>query len=289
MAGDLSGTLPNPTVARINGVALGSTVATAGRLLIASGTQWVSTAVSGDATLAASGALTLGATIARTNAAQTWSALQQFNDGDLALKGSASGTTKLHAAAAAGTTDQTLPAINGGIVVATQTRAANGLYATLLPITDFRNIDGSAMAAAASAGKFGYTITFGTSAGIIGEAAQGNTKTDDAMAELLLPPWYVAAAAVTITANVKLIGTGVAGTHTAQVKAWRTANDGSQGADLGPGSATNITAGGADIAFVLTSASLNPGDRVMIELETILQETGAANPLTAVINSVRIS
>lgn len=58
-SGDLSGTYPGPTVARINGVALGATTATAGRLLIANGTQWNSTAMSGDATLASNGSLTL--------------------------------------------------------------------------------------------------------------------------------------------------------------------------------------------------------------------------------------
>jgi len=56
--GDLSGTYPNPTVAQINGVGLGSTTATSGNLLIGSGTQWVTRTVSGDATINSTGAVT---------------------------------------------------------------------------------------------------------------------------------------------------------------------------------------------------------------------------------------
>lgn len=47
------------SVVKINGVALGSTAATAGNLLIGDGTQWVTHVLSGDATLAAGGALTV--------------------------------------------------------------------------------------------------------------------------------------------------------------------------------------------------------------------------------------
>lgn len=57
--GDLSGTLPSPTVAKINGVTLGSTTATAGNVLIGSGTQWVTQAITGAVSLTSGGVTAL--------------------------------------------------------------------------------------------------------------------------------------------------------------------------------------------------------------------------------------
>lgn len=47
------------TVAKINGVALGSTAATSGNVLIGSGAQWITQTISGDASLGSTGILTV--------------------------------------------------------------------------------------------------------------------------------------------------------------------------------------------------------------------------------------
>jgi hypothetical protein len=165
---------------------------------------------------------------------------------------------------------------------------ANGLFPTTLRFADFKNLDGSALAAAASAGKFGQTVTLGTAQRLVSEAANSNTKTDDAVVEYILPQAYIAGQGVTATVNASITGAGTLTTKTAQIKAYRVAADGSMGADIGPGAGVAITAGGADIPFAIAGATLNPGDKLLLEIETVLTETAASN-MVANINSVRIS
>jgi hypothetical protein len=107
--GDLSGTYPNPAVAKINGVALGSTTASSGALLVGSGTQWVTKALSGDATLASTGAITVTKT------------------GGVSLTGAATAT---YVAPTAWTpTDNSGAALSFSGVSATYTRIGNIVFA----------------------------------------------------------------------------------------------------------------------------------------------------------------
>lgn len=157
-----------------------------------------------------------------------------------------------------------------------------------IPLLSARNTDGSVIAAAASSGKFGCSITLGTSELLVGEAAESNTKTDDALFEFRIPDNYVAGANLTATVNAAITGTGTPGTKTVQVKAYAKANAGTLGSNIGPGAAVAVTPAGADVAFTITGTNLTPGQMLVLELESVLQETGGTATVTMQVNSLRV-
>lgn len=178
------------------------------------------------------------------------------------------------------------PLLDAGFTFAGQ--STNGLSTQSLSPLNFKNADGTTLAAAAAAGKFGLTNTVGTTVALTSEAANSNTKTDDAVITHVLPANYIAGKNLTLTANVKITGAGTPGTKTFQAKVYKISTLGVASADIGPGATSAITVAGADITAAITGATLNPGDLLQIELEVVLQETAASN-ITAVINSVRIA
>jgi hypothetical protein len=167
--------------------------------------------------------------------------------------------------------------------------AATGIYPTAVPLHLGRNSDGSALAAAAASGKFGQTITLGTSDFLITEAANSSTKTDTVLFDVVLPASYVAGQNITITANVQyVLGSGTIGTHTVTFHAYRTAKDGTQGADLVATGAVSVPATATDVTSVITGTTLLPGDRLALTAVMVIQDSGGSN-ITGQLNSVRLS
>lgn len=157
-----------------------------------------------------------------------------------------------------------------------------------LALSSARNSDGSALAAAASAGKFGQSITLGTSQQLVTEAANSNTKTDVALFEFQLPLAYIAGSNLTVTCNCDYnLGSGTIGTHTLTAAAYKNADAGTQGANLIATSAQSVPAAPGDVQFTITGTTLNPGDRVTLSLTMVIQDTGGSN-ITGNINSVRV-
>lgn len=158
-----------------------------------------------------------------------------------------------------------------------------------LNLMNGRNTNGTALDATGSATNFAISSTPGTSLRLLGASATGLTRTNTATYEVTLPSSYIPGRDVILTANANRTGTGTAGTNTVDFAAYRIADDGTQGADLVTTAAQAITATAADYSFIVTGTGLVAGDRLLVQVVTVMQETGAVNPLTAQVNSIRVS
>jgi hypothetical protein len=177
----------------------------------------------------------------------------------------------------------------GRVIDSTSTPSANGLFVMQFQLISGKNSDGTTLAAAAAAGKFGLTLTAGTSEILLSEAANSNTKTDIVIFEHQLPRNYIAGTNMTLTANAQFtIGGGTSATHTLGAAAYKCANAGTQGATLIATAAATLVAAAADYNYVITGTTLNPLDRILLSLTAVIQDSGASN-VTGQINSVRLS
>jgi len=153
------------------------------------------------------------------------------------------------------------------------------------------NSDYTVLTATSAAGKFQLAGAVGTATNLLGEGAQNNTKTDIVLYEFVLPPDYIAAANVTLTANVqRVVAGGTTLTTTIDCETWKIADDGTAGSDIcatAVTSFTNTTAG--DKAFTITGTTLSPGDRLLFRLTGVATEADNAGTVKVQINSVRVS
>lgn len=157
-----------------------------------------------------------------------------------------------------------------------------------------RNVDGTVLDATGGAGKFkiSTTGTFGAPASLslVSEAAQGNTKTDVVEFEFRLPAEYTAGAAITVNVESNVTGAGTLGaTKTLTVDAFKVAADGTVGSNLGPAAGTLATGAAANQAFTITPTGLNPGDKLLIQVQASLNETGGVSPVNANLDDINVA
>lgn len=173
-----------------------------------------------------------------------------------------------------GTIDQATPRASSGL--------GGGTYA--IPLTSFKNDDGSSLAAAAASGKFGVSNTTGTSLALLSEAASNNAKTDTAGCEVLIPQFYKAASDISVVVNAGYtVSSGSVATHTVAGSLYRIAADGTEGSDLIGTTSTLSTTAATSYTLTATGTTLNPGDRAWLKLVGVVGGTGGG---TLNINSV---
>jgi len=172
-----------------------------------------------------------------------------------------------------------------------RTMGQDQLRSHVVSIMQCRNIDGSAMDATGGAGKFAVT-TGGFGGGemaIDGEAASGNTKTDQMCFQFQLPPNYVASGDVKIAINAKeTIG---AATVSTTISAEVYEDDGQTGmsADLAASwDDDDITTSWATHTLTLTDAGLVAGDVINVLIQIVTDDTGGAVGTVAEIGRIDV-
>lgn len=176
---------------------------------------------------------------------------------------------------------------------AIQTDSAVRVYNEILG--ESRNLNGSVVSNAAAAGNFGVTTTatFGSPANLllVSEAAQGNTKTDAVEFEFMLPTDYVAGSNITVNVASNVTGGGTLGaTKTLTVDAFKVDPVlGTVGSNLGPAAGTLATGAAVNQAFVITPTGLNPGDKLLIQVQAAVQETGGVSAINANVTGINIT
>lgn len=159
-------------------------------------------------------------------------------------------------------------------------------------ILNIKNLDGSTLATSAGAGVFGIstTATFGSPGqlSLVTEVANNNTKTDSCEFEVVLPVNYVAGSAISVNVGQKItIGSGTLSVKSLTVDAFLVAADGTVGSNLGPAGQTLTNAGGV-LNFAITPTGLVAGNKLLIQMQTVLTET-AASAVHANLTSVTVT
>ncbi len=158
------------------------------------------------------------------------------------------------------------------------------------PLFSARNVAGGSVAASAGvATDFKTVLNANNAPDLEGTAAQNNTKTNDALLEVVLPDDYKAGTNVTV-----YVGSGYSAsggttiTATVDLVATLIGDTGTGAADICATAAQAITLTIGEKAFTVTGTSLTPGARLMLKVTTSVQEAGNTGTATGHVYSIRI-
>ena len=169
------------------------------------------------------------------------------------------------------------------------TAAPRDLAKHQMPLMLCRNEDGTVIDAG-GAGLFTIGAGGWGNGGLTlaGEGAQGNTKTDIFCFEAVLPPEYVAGADVNLVVHARYAGPGTAGTATIDAEVYELDDEGVASA-IRASSTKNLTSSWADYTFNdITETNLVAGDKLMVLIRIVLQETGGASQIGAEIGNIEL-
>jgi len=157
-----------------------------------------------------------------------------------------------------------------------------------IPLLDACNDDGSPLALAASAGKFGIVAGgFGTGGvKLQGEAASGNSKTSTAHYTVRLPQNYVAGSNFNIRVKQR-VSVVLNTTANIDVNCFKSDGQGGVGADqVTTTIITNNTVTWVNHTFAVTGTGFVAGDELDIYIQCQANDTGGANSGKSEIGSV---
>jgi len=169
--------------------------------------------------------------------------------------------------------------VSASAAIARSKLAEDALAVCGVPLTICKNADGTTLANAAAAGVFGITSGgFGSGTLVLaGEAASGNSKTNTLMFEFILPPSYVAAGDVKLVVTAKETVGAATVASTLSAEAYESDGEGAVGANLyNAFDTTDITTSWQTCTSVITAAGLAAGDRLVVFVRVVTNDTGGA-------------
>ncbi len=156
--------------------------------------------------------------------------------------------------------------------------ATEGLLRHQVPLRLVARPDGNAVSTVFGASWFALQAG-GWGSGtlwLVGNPTKSTTTTSTLLFEFVLPPEFIAAGNSRLAVSAKVGGVGTPGVKTIDAQVYKLNDDGSAGSDLCTTAAQTTTTSYADYAFAFTDSGLVAGDRLMVLVQMVVEETGGA-------------